>query len=566
MSQTYPSSVLLTFRAARPAARTSTACFWPQLKCWPRLLLTVLALTLGSTYTHATDLFGAGTPVVVDGGNPTPVVLGVKIFSDVAGQVLGCSFYKSAANTGTHVVSLWDATGKLLASKVATGETASGKQTVLFSSPIPIAAKQAFVCGYFAPAGHFSYDHSTFVAQKDVPPLHVPINGGLYTYGTQSTVLPTSSCCFSSNYWVDVRFSTSTTGSTTWISGLSVEPSRNGASVSWTTAIPSDSQVEYGPTTAYGNTTPVAAGGVTAHAAALSGLVPGTVYHLRARSRDSDGVVAVGLDATFAPIAPVIVVLSPTTATVASSGTQQLMATVSSTANPAVTWSTTAGSVNSSGMFTAPSVSTPTSVTVTATSQSDPSKSAFVTLTVNPAAAAVLSVSPSSLTFSAQAGSSPLPPASVSITNTGAGSLTFTGASDQPWLMLSASSGTAPSTLQVSPSATGLKAGIYTGHVTVAGGGVTRTVTVAMTVTAAAAQYTVALAWKRSISSAVVSYSMYRSTIAGKSYALISSAIGGPLYSDAAVQSGMTYYYVVTSVDSTGRESANSNEMRVLIP
>lgn len=99
-----------------------------------------------------------------------------------------------------------------------------------------------------------------------------------------------------------------------------------------------------------------------------------------------------------------------------------------------------------------------------------------------------------------------------------------------------------------------------------AGGGVTRTVTVALTVTAAAAAHTVALAWKRSVSSAVVSYSMYRSTIAGSSYALISSAIGGLAYSDAAVQSGMTYYYVVTSVDSKGRESANSNEMRVLIP
>ena len=52
------------------------------------------------------------------------------------------------------------------------------------------------------------------------------------------------------------------------------------------------------------------------------------------------------------------------------------------------------GSINSLGMYTAPSVTSPASVTVTATSQADPSKSAFSVLTVNPA----------SLSFSGQAG------------------------------------------------------------------------------------------------------------------------------------------------------------------
>ena len=142
----------------------------------------------------------------------------------------------------------------------------------------------------------------------------------------------------------------------------------------------------------------------------------------------------------------------------------------------------------------------------------------------------------------------------------------FTGVSDQSWLALSASSGTAPSTLQVSPSITALKAGNYTGHVTLTGGGVSKIVTVALTVTAPPVQHTIALSWKPSAGTNVVSYRMYRSTIAGSSYAMLSSAIGGASYTDQSVQAATSYYYVVTAVDDQGRESAYSSEIRAVVP
>ena len=59
---------------------------------------------------------------------------------------------------------------------------------------------------------------------------------------------------------------------------------------------------------------------------------------------------------------------------------------------------------------------------------------------------------------------------------------------------------------------------------------------------------------------------MYRSTISGSSYGLSASAITGASYNDASVQSGTTYYYVVTAVDDQGRESLHSNEIRTIIP
>ena len=62
---------------------------------------------------------------------------------------------------------------------------------------------------------------------------------------------------------------------------------------------------------------------------------------------------------------------------------------------------------SSSGLFTAPTVSSATPVNVTATSQADSSKSATMALTVNPAAA-VLTVNPASLSFSGQAGATDL--------------------------------------------------------------------------------------------------------------------------------------------------------------
>ena len=530
------------------------------------LLLTMVTVTAGHSLAQTTvNLFGAGTPGVVDIGSPQPVVLGVKIFSDVAGRVLGCSFYKAPTNTGAHVVSLWDSAGKLLASQVAPAETSSGKQSVLFSSPVSIAAKQTFMCGYFAPAGHFSYDKSAFTVQKNVSPLHVPVNGGVYVYGTQPTRPPTS-FWQGGNYWVDVLFSPST-GSTTWINSATGSTTGSTASVTWNTAVPSDSQVEYGSTTSYGNVTTLAAAPVTAHSVALSGLSAGTQYHFRVRSRDSDSVLALGPDHTLTAVAavlPVTISTSPLNATISSGATQQFMALVSNTPNAAVTWSATAGTINSSGLFTAPSVSAQTSVSVTATSQADTGKRSSASLTVNPASSA-LAVSPTTLSFSGQVGASNLAPASVSIKNTGAGSLTFTGTSDQPWLVLSAASGTAPYTLQVSPAISGMKAGTYTGHATLTGGGVTKAVTVALTLTATA-QHSVALSWKGTTGSTALKYNMYRSTISGGYYAVVASALTAASYSDQNVQPATTYYYVVTAVDGQGRESGHSNEIKAVIP
>jgi Bacterial Ig domain/Immunoglobulin domain/Purple acid Phosphatase, N-terminal domain/Immunoglobulin I-set domain len=78
------------------------------------------------------------------------------------------------------------------------------------------------------------------------------------------------------------------------------------------------------------------------------------------------------------------ITISPTTATVASGAGLQFTATVTGSANTAVTWSAGVGSVSSVGLFTAPIVSANTTATVTATSQADASQTASGTVTVAP--------------------------------------------------------------------------------------------------------------------------------------------------------------------------------------
>jgi fibronectin type 3 domain-containing protein len=74
------------------------------------------------------------------------------------------------------------------------------------------------------------------------------------------------------------------------------------------------------------------------------------------------------------------VTITPTSASLTTSGTLQFAATVQGTSNTAVTWKASLGSVSSSGMYTAPS--TAGTATLTAASNADSTKSASATITI----------------------------------------------------------------------------------------------------------------------------------------------------------------------------------------
>ena len=120
-------------------------------------------------------LFGPTVPTIVDGGDPgANVELGVKFTADTAGSVTGVRFYKSAANTGVHLGSLWSSTGMLLASATFAGESASGWQQVTFSQPVAVTAGATYVASYHTTTGHYSATGQGFAIPLDNAPLHAP--------------------------------------------------------------------------------------------------------------------------------------------------------------------------------------------------------------------------------------------------------------------------------------------------------------------------------------------------------------------------------------------------------
>jgi fibronectin type 3 domain-containing protein len=75
------------------------------------------------------------------------------------------------------------------------------------------------------------------------------------------------------------------------------------------------------------------------------------------------------------------------------------------------------------------------------------------------------------------------------------------------------------------------------------------------------------LSWDASASSGILGYNIYRATGSGGPYTkLNSSVVSATNYTDNAVQSGQTYYYVVTATNTQDLESAYSSEIAAVIP
>ena len=93
---------------------------------------------------------------------------------------------------------------------------------------------------------------------------------------------------------------------------------------------------------------------------------------------------------------------------------------------------------------------------------------------------------------------------------------------------------------------------------------------VTISVTGTGAQHSVSLVWAASTSPSIAGYYVYRSTTAGTGYGKLNSSStvspSSTQYTDSTVQSGQTYYYVVTAVNSSNVESADSNQTVATIP
>jgi len=221
------------------------------------------------------------------------------------------------------------------------------------------------------------------------------------------------------------------------------------------------------------------------------------------------------------------VTISPSQATLPSRGVHQFTATLSGRHDRGVSWSTTAGAVTSSGLYSAPTVTTVTTALITARTRT---ASVTATVTIQPpmppgASPISLTISPSAVTLK--------PGASQQFTATVSGTTNH----GVTW---SATNGT------VTPG------GLFTAR----GVGVTTSVSVNATssadptksasagVTALSqlVQHSVDLSWGASNSANIIGYNVYRGQAVNGPYSKINSGglTASTLYTDTSVTNGLT--------------------------
>ena len=281
---------------------------------------------------------------------------------------------------------------------------------------------------------------------------------------------------------------------------------------------------------------------------------------------------AIGLNTTSLGFAGTVGGANPTAQTIGISNAGG--GTLAWTAGDNVTWltlspssgtnaGTVTATVNLAGLLAGSYTAT---VTVTATGATP--KTVPVTLTVTGSTSGgTIGFSPANLAFSGTIGGTNPAAKTFNITNTGGGTLSWTVSDNATWLQLTPASGTTTTetdTISASVTLSGLAAGTYNAIITVTASGSTNSpqqipVSLTLSVTAAG---TANLTWNTSTESDLTGYKVYRATASG--------TYGAPLatlpkttttYTATELQTGTTYFFVITAYDSSGNESTFSNEV-----
>ena len=136
------------------------------------LLLFFALLSFGFSFAQS-NIFPStsvpASPALTDG---TAIETGVKFRVTQAGYITGVRFYKGTLNTGTHIGHLWSSTGTKLAEVTFTGESASGWQQMLFTTPVAVAINTTYIASYFSAGGYYAITNPYFMA---IPPLYATL-------------------------------------------------------------------------------------------------------------------------------------------------------------------------------------------------------------------------------------------------------------------------------------------------------------------------------------------------------------------------------------------------------
>ena len=273
---------------------------------------------------------------------------------------------------------------------------------------------------------------------------------------------------------------------------------------------------------------------------------------------------------------PPAITAQPASKTVTVGQTAAFSVTANGTGTLTYQWNKGGAAISgaTSSTYTTPATTnadTGSQFTVTVSNSAGKVTSNTATLTVTAAATLILNASQGSLNFaSVNIGSSSVLP--VSFTNAGTGSVTIANVSisGAGYSASGVSSGqilTPGQSATLNVTFTPSSAGSLPGSVTVGSNATNSPASVSLSGTGVQpVSHSVTLTWTASTST-VTGYNVYRSTVSGGPYSKVnSSLVAGTTYTDSTVQASQGYFYVVTSVDASGTESAFSTEVSVTIP
>jgi hypothetical protein len=279
--------------------------------------------------------------------------------------------------------------------------------------------------------------------------------------------------------------------------------------------------------------------------------------------------------ATLTVNAPPTITTQPASQTVTAGQTATFTVTATGTATLTYQWKKNGAAIigASSASYTTPATTNSdggAQFTVTVTNSVGNATSNAATLTVN-AATFLLNSSATSLGFAnVNIGSSSI--LGVTFTNAGNSNVTVSNVSisGAGFSASGVSMGqilTPGQTAMLNVTFTPAAAASVTGSVTVASTATNSPATVSLSGTGVQpVSHSVTLNWVAS-TSVVAGYNGYRSTVSGGPYTKLNSTLVTTTQdTDSTVQSGLTYFYVVTSVDSSNVESTFSNEVSATVP
>jgi hypothetical protein len=155
-----------------------------------------------------TDIIGGLTPDDDNYNDSGSVNIGTYFKANGAPYVRGVTFYKGTGNTGTHVAHLRKVGSSTdLASATFSGETASGWQTVNFSSDVELpdsGFSATYVVWVSMPNGHYAFTNyglQNGIGSSTNDVAYIPAGqSSVYAYTSDDTVVPTNTTYH--NYFV----------------------------------------------------------------------------------------------------------------------------------------------------------------------------------------------------------------------------------------------------------------------------------------------------------------------------------------------------------------------------